>query len=294
MRIVLLAFFVVFWPGNTHAAKGQNTQFVSSFTFSLSDRKFGGFSGFELSDHGQNFTSVSDRGAILTGSIQRENGVIIRVVPRSLTQLRDTKGKPLRAWRDIDAEGLAIGKGGRIYVSFEHFHRVWTYDDPYSPAFWVRPYRRFLGLPPNASLEALAIGPEDALYVIPEESGKITRPFPVFRYAKGKWTVPFGLPRRGEFVPVGADFGPDGKLYVLERLSIGFLAFASRVRRFAVSENQLSNEETVLQTAIGVHDNLEGLSVWRDDVGAIRLTMISDDNFNFGQRTEIVEYSLRD
>ena len=40
------------------------------------------------------------------------------------------------------------------------------------------------------------------------------------------------------------------------------------------------------------HDNLEGLAVWRDDSGAIRLTMISDDNFNLLQRTELVEYAV--
>ena len=32
--------------------------------------------------------------------------------------------------------------------------------------------------------------------------------------------------------------------------------------------------------------------VWRDDLGRIRLTMVSDDNFRFFQRTEFVEYAL--
>jgi hypothetical protein len=43
---------------------------------------------------------------------------------------------------------------------------------------------------------------------------------------------------------------------------------------------------------VGVQDNLEGLSVWRDIAGQIRLTLISDDNFRLLQRTEIVEYVL--
>ena len=40
------------------------------------------------------------------------------------------------------------------------------------------------------------------------------------------------------------------------------------------------------------HDNLEGLAVTRAATGQIRLTMISDDNFNPFQRSEIVEYLL--
>jgi len=42
------------------------------------------------------------------------------------------------------------------------------------------------------------------------------------------------------------------------------------------------------------HDNLEGVSVWRDADGALRATLVSDDNFRFLQQTEIVEYLLPD
>lgn len=46
-----------------------------------------------------------------------------------------------------------------------------------------------------------------------------------------------------------------------------------------------------MQSELGRHDNLEGLSVWRDAQG-LRLTMVSDDNFMFFQRTEFVEYRV--
>jgi len=93
---------------------------------------------------------------------------------------------------------------------------------------------------------------------------------------------------------VAADFGPDGRLYVLERQFRGLMGFASRVRRFRLGMDRLLAEETLLETAVGLHDNLEGLSVWRDAGGALRLTMIADDNFSFFQRTEIVEYRVAD
>jgi hypothetical protein len=66
------------------------------------------------------------------------------------------------------------------------------------------------------------------------------------------------------------------------------------VRRFDVSEDQIGKGELILQTNAGTHDNLEGLSVWQDNTGVIRLTMISDDNFNILQHTEFVEYRLQE
>lgn len=78
---------------------------------------------------------------------------------------------------------------------------------------------------------------------------------------------------------------------MLERLFTGY-GFSSRVRRFDVSDNGLTNETMLIDTPALRHDNLEGLAVWQDASGAIRLTMISDDNEFALQRTEIVEYRV--
>ena len=96
------------------------------------------------------------------------------------------------------------------------------------------------------------------------------------------------MPRRGRFLPVGLDFGPDGNLYLLERDFAG-VGFRSRVRRFGPDGGA---EQTLLQTRTGQFDNLEGISVWRDRRGGLRLTMVSDDNFRFFQQTQIVEFRL--
>ena len=55
----------------------------------------------------------------------------------------------------------------------------------------------------------------------------------------------------------------------------------------------IQDDQILLETRPLQYDNLEGISVWDDGVG-MRITMISDDNFLFVQRTEIVEYRLRD
>ena len=147
----------------------------------------------------------------------------------------------------------------------------------------------FSDLQHNSSLEALAIGADGALYTLPERSGLATRPFPVYRLQDSVWDIPFHIPRRGAFLISGADIGPDGLFYVLERDFVG-VGFRSRVRRFALDG---TDEELILQTGVRTHDNLEGISVWQGASG-LRMTLISDDNFRGFQQTQIVEYRLTD
>lgn len=271
------------------AAAPEKAQFVGSYKWKRADHKLGGFSGIELSSDGKSFTAISDQAGIVSGTLHRDNGRISDVVTEQKGHLRDERGRRLKG-KYSDAEGLAVRSDGRIFVSFEHQHRVWAYLTLKAAAWLPRP-KQFKALQPNSGLEALAVDPKDRLYAIPERSGKLTRPFPVWRYAKGKWTQPFALRREGGFLPVGADFDTEGNLYLLERAFTGF-GFKSRVRRFFLDDDAVTAEETLLETAILQHDNLEGLSVWKDADGDIRLTMISDDNFNDFQRTEFVEYRV--
>ena len=62
--------------------------------------------------------------------------------------------------------------------------------------------------------------------------------------------------------------------------------FASRVRVFDHPEGA---GVQIFRSQVGRYSNLEGLSVWRDAGGHIRLTMVSDDNYLAVMRTQIVE-----
>lgn len=264
---------------------------VGSYEWEQSGPGFGGFSGLELGDDGAAFTAISDRGGIVEGRLIRTDGTITSVEAGPVKDLKGPDNEALGLFRH-DAEGLARAPDGTLFISFEGRHRVWRYDDPQGAATELPQHPDFAGLQLNSSLEALAIDPDGSLYTMPERSGRLSRPFPVYRFAGGAWTRAFDMPRRDEFLPVGADFGPDGRLYVLERDFTGVFGFRTRIRSFVVTATGLGDERTVLSTRVGTHDNLEGLSVWRDDTGAIRLTMISDDNFRPFQVTEFVEYRL--
>jgi hypothetical protein len=258
----------------------------------MGGRDFGGFSGLELSADGSRFIAITDRARIASGRIERDEGKITAITDVEFQPLRDDNGQAMIGARAADSEGLALGSDGQTYISFEGRHRVWRYSRPGAEAALLPIPEAFKGLQLNSGLEALAIGPDGTLFTLPERSGHLERPFPVFRYRNGRWDRPFSLPRRGKFLPVGADFGPDGRFYLLERHFAGPLGFLTRIRSFALGDAGFADERILLTTYVGTHDNLEGISVWQDSSGSLRITMISDNNFSIFQITEFVEYRL--
>ena len=277
------------------AGTSSRAEYLGSYRWTEAAAGFGGFSGLELAADGQDFWTISDDGIIARGRLTRDapSGPITGVSRYESHLLKTSTGEDVK---DIynDAEGLAVADDGTIFVSFEGYHRIAQYDEMTSAAIRIPRPKEFNELQNNSSLETLAIDAEGTLYTLPERSGKLSRPFPVFRYRGGTWDQPFSIPRRPPYLPVGGDFGPDGKFYLLERHMSGIFGFQSRVRRFDLGPDGVSGEETLLESKTGTHDNLEGIAIWRDTAGFTRITMISDDNFKSFQRTELVEYRLRD
>lgn len=251
---------------------------------------FGGFSGLEVYPDGH-FLTISDRGSFFTGWITREDGTVVAIELDSHTPILDSKGLPLDG-RNTDAEGLAVNENGDIYVSFESNHRIMQHDDWDSAGRFLPKHPAFRSLQVNSGLEALAVDTLGYIYAIPERSGTLERPFPVYRF-NGDWKIAFTLPRRGTFLITDADFGPDGALYILERSFTWLGGFSTRVRRFAINDAEVL-EEVLHTSSVGLLDNMEGISVWEDANGQLRLTMISDDNFNPLQRTIIAEFLIVD
>lgn len=267
--------------------------FINSYVWRLADDAFGGFSAIELSADGSRLVALSDRAMLIAGEISRdEAGRILAVRGGQLRPLRLAETGARLTGRRADSEGLAIAPNGAAFVSFENRARVARIDLATGLTEDIESPRNFARLPSNGALEAVAAGPGPTLYAVPEDTS--ARRIPVFRWRDGVWDGDLSLPRRGSFKPVAADIGPDGRFYLLERDFRPLGGFASRLRRFDLSEAALSGEVTLFTTPFGLHDNLEGLSVWRDAKGVLRATMISDDNFLFVQQTQIVEYHLPD
>ena len=270
------------------------TGFLSSFHWQRDEPQFGGFSALASDADGMGFVTITDKGLSLSARILRNKaGRIAQIIANPLQRLHSKDGRPFGPYAS-DAEGLAIAADGTAYVSFERVSRVARYNTLGGQSLPVPKHPAFKSMRENESLEALAIDSAGTLYTLPERPKGRAQSFPVYRFKNGVWDQPFSLPRRGLFLAVDAAFGPDGRFYLLERQFYGLSGFASRVRRFVIGPAGPEAEETLLQSAPGQHDNLEGLSVWRDAAGSLRLIMISDDNLFFLQRTEIVEYTVPD
>lgn len=276
------------------AAAGAEPQaaYVGTYVWRVDGPAFGGFSALDLSDDGAGYVTLSDRGQVLAGRFSRDgDGMVTGATILLQDWVRNARGQRLLG-KLADAEGVARDGFGGIFVSFEGEARVTHYPAIGGPEIPIDSPREFAAFPGNAGPEALAMDAAGVIYAIPEHPMLRNRAFPVYRLRAGIWDRPFAIEAVGTWLPVSADFGPDGRLYVLFRDFLGIRGFLSRVARYDVTQDGLGPEMVLLETAPGTHDNLEGLAVWVDAAGAMRLTMISDDNFSFLQQTELVEYRL--
>ncbi|MDT8857481.1 esterase-like activity of phytase family protein [Paracoccaceae bacterium Fryx2] len=293
-RLALIAGMLLALALDSSAGPLVPAGLFGSYVWHSSADRFGGFSAIEVMADGSRFVALSDRGAWTEGRLIRDaQGRIASVEAAPMRLLKGREEAPIAAARS-DSEGLAIAPDGTAYISFEGVARVLRYASLSGSAENLPTPTGFARFQRNSALEALAIDAQGSLYTLPERSGGDGQPFPVYRFRNGNWDQPFTIPRVGSFLPVAADFGPDGRLYLLERQFRGLMGFASRVRRFTLGPQGIAAEELLLETPAGRHQNLEGLSVWRDAAGALRLTMIADDNFSLFLRTELVEYRVTD
>ena len=255
----------------------------------MDDPRFGGFSSLEVSADGMSFMATSDRGTLLRGDFLRENGRLVGVENLRLTEILDTKGAALSRL-NTDAEGLAIGPSGEVYMSFEGNHRIMVQADADALPEFVPKHPDFRTLINNSGLEALAIGADGTLYAIPERSGDLARPFPVYRFAEGRWDKDWRISRGVGFLVAGADvFG--GQMYVLERKLDSVWGYSSRIRRFDIGDE---TGAVLLTSEAGDFDNLEGIALWQPAGEATRIVLISDDNFMFFQSNQLIEMVLEE
>ena len=287
--ITLFAFLPWYWLKPEPSVNARDAKLLSVLDLEHDDAWFGGVSGFDLTDDGQTFHLVTDRGHRATGTIDRVKDQIRSFSISKSQPILDAHGNE-REFPHTDAEGVALSPNGTVFVSFEHADRVLFYPTWESPAKWPSYTRSWRAIGNNKGLEALAIDKTGTLYTLPEGILPGATEALVYRRPPGgKWAQPFTIPIDAEFKPVGADFGPDGRLYLLERGVYPF-GFFSRIRSMKVKDDEVVGIITELETPLGRHGNLEGLAVWRAAPGDLRFTMVSDDNFWFFMRSQLVEY----
>lgn len=266
----------------------QKAEVVDSLSWESPHPRFGGISAIELAADGLGFIAISDSAAFFAGRFTRgARGEVTGAALEPPVLPVSIHGTPLDDWMD-DAEGAATTPDGGLLVSYESHNRIVRYSaggTVWQAESWPEVFKTFAI---NKGIEALAVDPLGRVLAIPEltPGGGDT---PVFHVEGQEASVLFTLRHDRGWSPTGADFGPDGRLYLLERDFWPLLGFASRVRRISLDGDRVIGDEIIWQSEPGHHDNLEGIAAWADADGEVRLTLVSDDNFLPVQKTELVD-----
>jgi len=272
-----------------HTATAASLNLRGSYYWQSSKAEFGGLSGIAMSNEGTRVSAISDRGAIFLGNVERRDGLITGVSAVERYTLQDEDGNPPALFLQ-NAEGLSADVDGSFYVAYEGWARVWLYKHPDALPEWLHVWDRFWDLIGNSGFEALAQDGNGDLYVISEQTDNGT--FPVFIYNGDVWSKGTSIPQMDGFRISGADFGPDGALYVVERKFSWFRGFATRIRRLELNGAGIAKDTRLLDSPFGELDNSEGIDLWQDADGTTIVTLLSDDNFSPFQKTLITEFEL--
>lgn len=272
---------------------------------------FGGWSGLALVEDGRKMLVASDVGDWFIATILRRDGALVGLADLRTAPMLGPRGELMRRNRRYDAEAVTIAPDGYVYASYERVHEVWRFDlmreglSARGKPVAVPPEVK--GLSDNKSLEALAAPPAghalDGLLIAIAER-------PPRSYARAAdstpaWAIPvlgrsggfaFSVARIEDYDVSDCAFLPEGDLLILERRFRWLDGVRIRLRRVAAAAIRAGArvEGALLLDADMGHeiDNLEGLAVWRDGDGATMLTLVSDDNFNWFQRTLMLEFRL--
>ncbi|MBS0571849.1 MAG: esterase-like activity of phytase family protein [Proteobacteria bacterium] len=294
MRAALLAAALAA-AGGQGALAAPRAEFMGSILLPSGDPLLGGLSGLQFSPDGRDFIALSDRGGLAAGEVERDEGGAVVGIRMSgpVIVLRGREGLPLDAPYG-DSEGLRIAADGSLLISFEQMHRVAHYRIDGSLIDTLPVPLPFAGFPANSGFEALALAADGSVYAIPEGDAAGQADYPIYRLRGGAWAQAGVLRGAGTFRPVDAQFGPDGRLYVLERDFWPLLGFQTRLRRVTLGPDGVAADEPLLETRAGRFGNLEGLSLWQDEGGGLHATMVSDDNFLPVQVSQFVDWRLAD
>ncbi len=274
-----------------------------------SNDKFGGFSGIATETDGSRFVAVSDGGVWISGDIRYSGSSLDGVANLKLSVLRDRRGRPFKKKSSFDAESVAPygskGLSGKLLVAFERKQRIGKYNFGKNG---LTAREKTIKLPAeakkarrNKELESVGRFPkgsrlEKTIIAISErfldKRGNIIG-WLIGGPTPGRFTVR----RIGKFDITDLTITPDNELIILERYFSTLTGVEMRLRKInsaTIKPGVILDGEILLQTdQRNTIDNMEGLASHRAANGEIRLTLISDNNFNVFQRTLLMQFALK-
>jgi hypothetical protein len=277
-------------------------EFRGGLVLRSSDRNFGGVSAIRVAPDGANFISLTDKGWWLRGRIVYDGTRPRGIADAEMAPILGADGRPLAARGWYDAEAIAED-GGTLYVAIERVHQIVRFN--YGKEGLVARGRpipvppALRGLPANRGLEAMVFVPKGlplagTLIAISERGLKGASDISAFLIG-GPSAGSFAVKRTSDYDVSDAALVPGGDLLLLERKFSWTSGLAVRIRRIAlaaIKPDAVVDGPVLFEADLGYEiDNMEALSVHRVG-GEIVLTLVSDDNFAFFQRTLLLQFTL--
>lgn len=278
-------------------------EFRGGLVLRSSFKHFGGLSAIRVAPNGNSFIALSDKGWWLRGRILYEGPRPIAIVDAEMAPMLGPDGAPLAARGWYDTESIAQD-GGVLYVGIERVHQIVRFDYE-KDGLLARGYpidlpRAVRSLPSNKGLEALVFIPSGhplagTLIAISERGLDREGNIKAFLIG-GPGPGSFMVKRTGDYdISDAAVLAPDD-LLVLERKFNWSSGLAVRIRRIALAglrAGALVDGPVLMEADLRQEiDNMEGLSIHHGAGAETVLTLISDDNFSFLQRTLLLQFAL--
>lgn len=296
-----------FGSADDGARRFGKLQFRGGLVLTSPSVYFGGFSGLVVDPAGDRMLAVSDAGFWLSARLRYRDGAPAAIEAASVGPVLALSGDTLQRRRDRDAEGASLLAGtlddGEMLIAFEQNKRIGRYrvagGVPDKPTSYLKLPKDVQSVFGNTSLESvtqLTGGPSAGAFVTFAEHKSDGRGNLVgWLFGRGKGRT-LRLVDQGGFNVTDLAALPDGGMLVLERRFRWTEGVQFRLRRIAAKEiasgKPMRGEVLLKADQRNAIDNMEGLAVHRTGDGESVLTVISDDNFSFLQRTLLLQFTL--
>ena len=294
-----------FSAGASDQRRFGKLEYLGGLDLKSSYSEFGGFSAIRVAPDGEHFVSLTDKGRWLTARIVHEGDRPIGIADAIMAPMLGPDGRTLAARGWYDTESLAE-RDGWLYVGIERVNRIVRFDfarhGVLARAEVVSAPPGISHLPNNKGLEALTFAPRNgklagALMAFSERGLDPDGNLKAFLIG-GATPGEFSVKRRDDFDISDSATLPSGDVLLLERRFTWWTGIAMRLRRIAIADispRALVDGADLLFADMRYQiDNMEGLSIHVDSVGATVLTLISDDNLSILQRTVLLQFKLVD
>lgn len=253
--------------------------FLRGWALTSPSTEFGGLSG--LRPWRGRWLAVMDTGALIVFMPGDRHAEVVPLSPRC---------RPGRVRMGRDTEGLDTD-GRSIWISAE-WHNTICRRDLGGRQTGIRP-AAMADWPRTMGPETLLRLRDGRFLVMPEDADYAALLFPRDPVSGATPRTPTYTPPGG-YSPTDAAELPDGRIVILNR-ALGWHGFAAKLVLIDTipARGTLQGRTIATLAAPLIHDNFEGVAARREG-GATVLTLVSDNNHSWFQRTLLLEFRLDD